>query len=105
MSTARDQMFTNFIKAGADKPVLKCTDLDIGRIYPVVDIQKLTAGHKSVILISSDFKIFLPAAYKDVNVVEIEPTDKYGFSVEKIIKLSNGLHTFVMAFYNDGKKM
>lgn len=98
-------MFANFIQAGVDKPLLKCTELDIGRLYRVLGVSKLSSGHKSILIETKDFKFFLPAAYKGVEIVGLEPTDNYSFAIDKVIKLSNGSCTSIVSFYKDGNKI
>lgn len=105
MPTARDQMFANFIVAGADKPILKCNELDVGRVYDIVGISKLSSGHKSIILECEEFKFYLPSIYKSVQIVDLEASDNYAFTIDKVIKLNNGLFTCLLSFFKDGKKI
>lgn len=94
-------MIKNFADIARGKPVKKCFELDLHKKYRILSISKILAPHISVLIECEYFKYFLPNTYRNSELVNISEADNFSFSIENLIRLSNGYYTPIIQFYID----
>lgn len=105
MSSGAQKMFSSMSAIAHDKPIKKVFELTTGIIYPIHSIARVSSAHQSVIVESERFKYYLPSQYKNIEIVDIDKSDNYGFCVDKCILLKNGLYTAQLSFYQNNEKI
>lgn len=88
------------------KPVKKNVDLEIGKQYPIIALQRGSA-YDSLFIESSTFLFFLPSFYK--SALEDDKCQEElvhcTFSLDRIAPTRSGQTTSILSFYRGGVKM
>lgn len=100
-TTASAAMIKNFAHIAKGKQIKRCYELDLHKKYRILSVSKILTPHISILVECEDFKYFLPSTYKNSELVDITESDNFSFSIENLIRLSNGYYTPVIQFYID----
>lgn len=88
------------------KPVKKNVDLEIGKQYPIVAVQRGSA-YDSIYIESSTFLFFLPSYYKSILDDDQSQEEMFHctFALERVVPTRSGQTTSILSFYKDGVKL